>query len=361
MCTASGWAERGDGPNCTYIGSRELPGQLLIGSCARNVRAALQGHSRAWVESLLGESRGSAVIFEDEQRSGDPDGTRQLLQAWAASDGRVRLVLAQPLLYPKWSRTQRLALCRNTLVSEARRLPPHGVFVSIDLDCHAPHAPTVMSALSSTVGQWGSGVVGRWDVLTANTLPPAYYYDRWALRSSTLGIDYDCWFNRTQRAARGSCPDYAITIDTAAAPFAVDSAFNGLGLYRASALRAAADCRYRGTKNSYLCEHVPFHLCLRSHQLSIGVLPSLTVSCGATTMGKDRAQRRRVRYMANGTVELAGPPNGAVDATGGKHRPAGHNRTTSQTAHVAGGHHTRHRVHGSHPKQQLTQYGRQIS
>ena len=307
VCSADGWAAQGVGPNCTFVGRRGLHhSTLLIGSCARNVRQALEQHAQAWVTSFLdvasasGGHGGSALIFEDEQRAGDPDGTRAALRDWAARDSRIRLLLAQPLLYPRWSRTQRLALCRNMLAHEAARLPEQGVYVALDLDCHTPPAAEIATILASMRAL-------SWDVLTANTKAPAFYYDRWALRSSTLTLDYDCWFNATQRRARGSCPEYAITIDPAAPTLAVDSAFNGLGLYRASAVRRAlaASCRYRGTKNSYMCEHVPFHLCMRAAALSIGVLPSLAVSCGPTTVAP---KHKRVALLANGTVRVTDRP-----------------------------------------------------
>lgn len=305
VCTPSGWAPSGVGPNCSFVGSRSWRGSILVGSCARNVRTVLERHSRAWIESLLSSVDGAAgaLIFEDEQRAGDVDGTRAALRAWASADARVRLLLAAPMLYPRWSRTQRLALCRNMLAREAIRLPPNGVFVALDLDCRAPPALHVASVISSTL------LPSAWDVLTVNTRAPAFYYDRWALRSTVLTLDYDCWFNATERRARGACPDYAITIDADAPPFAVDSAFNGLGLYRAAALRTAvdADCRYRGTKNSYLCEHVPFHMCMRQLKLAIGVLPSLGVDCGATTVSP-APRRRRIRLLSNGSVVVQAPP-----------------------------------------------------
>lgn len=293
----------------------------MVGSCARNVRRALDSHSRAWITSLLDTSHGGALIFEDSQRSGDPDGTRATLRVWAADDPRVRLVLAAPLLYPRWSRTQRLALCRNMLAQEAvRSLPENGAFVALDLDCYAPAIESVMTALASMSAH------RRWDVLTANTLQPKYYYDRWALRSGTLGLSYDCWFNASQRRLHGSCPDFAIVVDPTAEPFAVDSAFNGLGLYRAAALRAASDCRYRGTKNSYLCEHVPFHLCMRAHQLAIGVLPSLATDCGAPTLSSPQ-KRKIIRYLADGRVHVEPPAvAAALEGSGGGTRAGGRHK-----------------------------------
>lgn len=305
-CTSAGWAADGIGPNCTYVGRRQWHrSTLLVGSCARNVRSALEQHAQAWITSLLdtasaGNTDGvGALIFEDEQRSGDPDGTRAALRAWAVRDTRIRLMLAQPLLYPRWSRTQRLALCRNMIAYEAARLPDKGVYLALDLDCHTPPAPEVLAVVTQRL----LAPASSWDVLTSNTRQPSLYYDRWALRSRTLTLDYDCWFNATERRARGSCTEYAITIDPTAALFAVESAFNGLGLYRAAAVRTALDaqCRYRGTKNSYLCEHVPFHVCMGQQRLRIGVLPSLLTSCGPTSV---TARPVRVEMHANGSVQV---------------------------------------------------------
>ena len=330
VCTAaSGWALSGIGTNCTYVGSNSWADQqLMVGSCARNVRKALDGHSRAWITSLLDKAHGGALIFEDAQRSGDPDGTRAALRAWAAADPRVRLLLAAPLLYPKWSRTQRLALCRNMLAQEAvRALPESGALVALDLDCHAPAAESIMIALSSMNTQ------RRWDVLTANTRQPMYYYDRWALRSGTLGLVYDCWFNKSQARLHGGCLDYAIQVDPAAQPFAVESAFNGLGLYRAAALRIASDCRYRGTKNSYLCEHVPFHLCMRAHQLAIGVLPSLATDCGPTELSPPQ-KLKIIRYGVDGRVQVASP---AASVVGNGVRMASERRVGAGVRHKGNG------------------------
>ena len=235
-CASDGFALHGEGPNCTFVGRRAWrwptnedtgggvkPG-VMIGGCARNVRAALETHTRAWIEAVLDRTAGGALIFEDQQRSGDPDGSRSALRAWATSDARVRLILSQPLLYPKWSRTQRIAMCRNMLAFEAAaHLPEAGVLVSVDLDCH-PITPDRLASLVraqaavATVGPgadkgtaglalvdvWtgaplgtGWGDVHRWDVITANS--PRQYYDRWALRSGRLGLDYDCWFNSTSK------------------------------------------------------------------------------------------------------------------------------------------------------------------
>lgn len=129
----------------------------------------------------------------------------------------------------------------------------------------------------------------------------------------------------------------------AAAPFAVDSAFNGLGLYRVSALRTASDCRYRGTKNSYLCEHVPFHQCMRTRELSIGVLPSLATDCGAPTLSRSY---KLVTYRADGSVAVEPPQMPAAKAAAKGKAAAKAAGTPSLEGGSAAGHRARHRGGG---------------
>ena len=137
-CTQSGWrraAASTTTPNCTYIGSRhwrapEAPDvpSLMVGSCAKGVRAALEEHSIAWLESLGSTFRADAyAVFVYWDDDGDRDGTQSALRGWARRNRQVHLVLAPPLRAPNWYRTQRLALCRNVLLGEGLlRLPAHG-------------------------------------------------------------------------------------------------------------------------------------------------------------------------------------------------------------------------------------------
>ena len=78
-----------------------------------------------------------------------------------------------------------------------------------------------------------------------------------------------------QVKSRASCKDVAIKLDPAAAPFGVQSAFNGLAVYRVAALRAAnaTGCRFAGSKLSRNCEHVPFTSCLRARGLRLAQIP----------------------------------------------------------------------------------------
>ena len=144
-CTQSGWrraATSATAPNCTYIGSRhwrapvapDVP-SLIVGSCAKGVRASLEEHSMAWLENLGSTFRADAYgVFVYWDDDGDRDGTQTALRGWARRNRQIHLVLAPPLRAPNWYRTQRLALCRNVLLGEGLlRLPAHGTLPALTL------------------------------------------------------------------------------------------------------------------------------------------------------------------------------------------------------------------------------------
>jgi len=318
-CTKNGFRAHGGAtlaPNCTFLGSRhwrppaspQVP-SLIVGACAKDVRAPLEAHSIAWLEGLgrlfARDAFGVFVYWDD---NGDADGTRGVLRAWAQRNRQVHVVLAPPLRAPEFYRTQRLALCRNVLLGEAvARLPAHGTMAFYDLDCKvASYEPLLMAArLLAESTRTSTSTSPAWDVLTANS--PGAYYDQWALRSSLLGLDYDCQFDQKVKS-RASCKDVAIQIDPAAAPFGVRSAFNGLAAYRVGALQArnATGCRFVGSRMSRNCEHVPFSTCLRDAGLRVGVLPSMVADCGVPPLRGpfDRA-KVRTQVFANGSVHQA--------------------------------------------------------
>ena len=323
ICTHGGWKADADagprksdgssaaGPNCTYVGRRIAPsstGTVVAVGCARNVASSLRTARSAnrGLEALDSSAPNVAyVLFHDVPRGGDRDGTRDELLRMAARSERVRLVLAQPLLYPGWSRTQRLALCRNVLLAEALSAAASGdgaagaAMVALDLDCDAG----THDAMARAAAAAGAALAGAapWAALTANS--PGEYHDRWALRSAALGLDYDCQFAKQTRTL-GGCADWSLRLDPRAPVFAVDSAFNGLGVYDLRQMRRAGadECRYRGSRNSMNCEHVPFHLCLRRKGLAVAVDPGMVVGCGAARLGPAWRVRSKAAVFANGTL-----------------------------------------------------------
>eukprot|EP00965_Chrysotila_dentata_P083035 2739576-Pleurochrysis_carterae.AAC.1 len=122
-----------------------------------------------------------------------------------------------------------------------------------------------------------------------------------ALRSAPLSIDYDCWFDARSVGRRGSCDSYELRIDARAPMLPVESAFNGLSVYRFSKLtRASRRCMYDG---SATCEHVAFHACLRRDGLRIAIAPFLEQGCG-NGAPRPPPPNVRVRVLGDGSIQV---------------------------------------------------------
>ena len=301
----------------------------VIVSCARNVEKEL-GRSLAFVTALgKHTSAFSVVIYEDSST----DATRRKLRQWVASGQTAHtktVFFADTVMHA--TRTQRLALCRNTLmhtalqisrVAQKRHSKLPTIMVAVDLDC--PHVlDRVLPGFRNALRAMHPKESSRFDVLTANSYPS--YYDLWTIRSSKLLIDYDCWvgdacsriatlpadrctpsFGRECTCAtgneqvqrRGNCHAYQIFISPNAPMFAVDGGYSGLALYNADTLQRAS-CMFDGDAR---CEIVPFQACLRAARFRIGLVPNLLQGCGVehslranTTM---RGKRRKNVYVSS--------------------------------------------------------------
>ncbi|KAL1530382.1 hypothetical protein AB1Y20_001289 [Prymnesium parvum] len=200
VCSPIGWSPEGHGPNCTFVGDHAWMQQthiaarapsIIMGACARNVRSALEKHTRPWAEKVLDLTGGGMLIFEDEQRAGDPDGSRKYMMEWASVDKRVRLILAQQLLYPKWSRTQRLALCRNMLAREAAyHLPTSGMFISFDVDCEFPSPAAMLQLLLDGVRLQAKREFDEQRAITAR--PARHAWSTWDVVTVNSVLEVKC-------------------------------------------------------------------------------------------------------------------------------------------------------------------------
>ena len=335
--------------------------QVLFVGCARNLGAyALT--SRFFVGQLGEQFSDHRVLLWEDSSS---DGTRATLRGWAASDARMRLLTGDPPAL-SWRlrihRTARLAFCRDVLLTEAlKAMPPqHGqramtearpaapatlaamaalpsqLIISLDLDCPPTLAPSALAAAvhrmatahlkrraahhprTARTARRAERTIGpspppppppsmapptRFHVITGNSLP--MYYDRWALRSRALAIDYDCLQNRTEVARRGRCMEYDINVNPRAPVLAVDSAFGGVAIFSAAALRRAG-CRYEARPDLRTCEHVGFNLCLRRRGLRLGLDPSLVVGCGKEHYHPETPTTKVVRVFENGSIRYEG-------------------------------------------------------
>jgi hypothetical protein len=338
VCTKEGFAERlaSVAParrghfisNCTLVGSRAPGGgsalanragmpPLVVGGCARGIAKALTNHSIPYLDGLLLAARAhrlfaTVVIFHDDPND---NATLGVLRSWAQRQRRVQLVLSDS--GSRGERIQRLTLCRNVLLAEATsrlRLVSGGYFAQLDLDCRhgepwallrAVERMREAAALVSEIG--GADRSPKYGVITANNL--GAYRDMWALRSPTLLMDYDCFWDFRRMRSSGNCKKHRIFINPSATPFAVDAAFNGLAIYSASTLLDAAPalCRYANETHDaddrrrihVVSEHVPYQMCLREQGVRIAIAPELLTYCHDWMTRHDA---KRTYYLRNGTV-----------------------------------------------------------
>ena len=244
----------------------------------------------------------TTIIYHDDPLDNE---TLSVLRAWALREGRVRLILSD--MGSRGERIQRLTLCRNVLLAEAAtrinvKAKGAGFVVQLDLDCQ--HSSP--SAMLSAIELQRSGSM-HFDVLTSNS--PGAYRDMWALRSTALGMDYDCFWDFRMMQTRGNCKKHRIFVNPSAEPFKIEAGFNGLAIYAASTLVSgtpARRCRYANEtattgnrKKHVVSEHVPFQRCLGAAGLRIGLVPSLQTYCHDW---QTRHDAMRTFYLRNGTV-----------------------------------------------------------
>jgi len=233
----------------------------------------------------------AAVVIAE---NGSTDSTKQLLATYAATKSQTHVLTldAEANFIP--SRTERLALVRNRLLDFVHTTyPTFDYILSVDLD------GILDGFKSSGLASVFKFPVDTWDAVFANVT--GKYYDIWALRSSEMGITYDCWDmirhlqleGGVSRAdAKAACVTQFQTVIKASPSrlLPVESAFGGLGLYRLAATRGCAyvghtqecSCQQmiafnRAQCASETCEHVAFHKDMVTKGAKLFICSSLLV------------------------------------------------------------------------------------
>jgi len=176
-------------------------------------------------------------------------------------------------------RTDRIAFCRNLLLEQFNALGGSGAF---DLVLILDIAPETSNISVRCINRALELAPPDWSALTANHA--AFYYDIWALRHS-LWCPFDvCKIFHEQRDIHGEeftrrvvIASRQVHLPSHLPPIAVDSAFAGAGLYRASVIEG---CTYAGhdDKGVTICEHVSFHQLIRERGGMIYIQPCFVVS-----------------------------------------------------------------------------------
>lgn len=211
-------------------------------------------------------------VFENDST----DRTPELLRQWER-EGVLTLHSRTGLDAVMPKRTERLAYGRNLLMAAALARPQFEYICWVDMDGLINESFDIEGFSSCFQGE------EAWDaVFPVNT---GYYYDIWALRHPVMWPeDYLVRMNSEFDLAMGVRPIVEIAMksrqikaDAMLGWLPVESAFGGMGLYKAGACRNG---RYVGLEEGReICEHVSFH---RGIQKGGGVLyinPEFRVPC----------------------------------------------------------------------------------
>ena len=168
----------------------------------------------------------------------------------------------------------RLAFCRNKYLdyfNSRMDFREYELLIVIDLDGinNSINIENIKSCLS---------IPFEWIALFPNQRD--HYYDIFALRAKNW-LQVNCWAYETYlreiglssiKARRVAILDHQRKIPDSNPPIKVESAFGGLGIYKAEAIRAA---KYAGKDNlgCSVCEHVPFNLSISSMHDGMYIIP----------------------------------------------------------------------------------------
>ncbi|MBV8604170.1 MAG: glycosyltransferase family 2 protein [Pelomonas sp.] len=244
--------------------------RIVFVGCARQCGAATDATLArvAALGALFADWR--LLVFENDST----DDTAARIRRFAATQP-VELIQEPGLKELLSERTARLAYGRNRLLERALALAPDYVCV-VDIDgLVTPEHPSEGAFLSSFA------LEPCWDaVFPVNA---GIYYDVWALRHPVLCPHDYMTLGTVMDAALGQplavhfAASYAqIDLRHLQSWLPVDSAFGGMGVYKAAALAGA---RYIGlAEGREVCEHVPLHAQLRARGAALYINPQFVVA-----------------------------------------------------------------------------------
>ena len=244
-----------------------MDSKLIIGGCCRNVASHL--------EAVLRNIKEIGNLFTDYYcifvESDSDDNTLEILKQFEQDhQDKCNVISVGKLSNVIHTRTQRLAICRNTILRKTKEIKDCKYLLMMDMD-------DIGSALIDMGGVKSNFKDLNWSVMSASN--PINYYDIWALRWPDV-IDYDCWFEiRKDGNYQKHVAEKTILAakPITAPPILVKSAFNGAAFYKLDDIKDC--CVYTGILDNHeICEHVLFHECIRSHGGTIYINPSFVIN-----------------------------------------------------------------------------------
>ena len=266
--------------------------RAIFAGCARNCAKELPAVLRN-IERLTGLFAASAFVFAENDSS---DSTRQILEQWGAERGLFHLIKMTGLDAIVPQRTVRLEMVRSGCVEFIRKSEDLRAFdYLIVMDCDRVCAGQIEIGKFAAALEFLEQDRARAAVF-ANNLGP--YADLWALRHPTL-CPNDVWeeamdYSLTHRvsdeiAFKNTVLKRVFTLDPSDFAVEVESAFNGLGIYKMNYVLESKNL-YLGAKLKVVvadneigilriqtCEHVHFHQGIRNAGGTLFILPDLTL------------------------------------------------------------------------------------
>jgi len=250
--------------------------RLFLGALCRDAEPQLPGFM-LFLQSLLPRLTALKVVVVENDSVDGSFMYLSRLQNRLPKD--LRLINPGSLDRKFPERTDRIAFCRNLLLEQFYVL---GGSETFDLVLMLDIAPETAAISPCCINRALELAPPDWSALTANHA--AFYYDIWALRHSLwCPFDVSKVFHE-QRDILGEeftrrvlIASRQIHLPAHLPPIAVDSAFAGAGLYRASSLDG---CTYAGHDElgCTVCEHVNFHQLIRDRGGMIYIQPCFIVS-----------------------------------------------------------------------------------
>lgn len=195
--------------------------------------------------------------------------TAKVLDAIKIALGRVEILRLGSLESRLPNRVERIAACRDAYMD---------VFEKMDAEFLVVFDTDGMNRKLSRAGLGSALELDNWAGLFANQRGP--YYDVFALRAEGW-VESDCFTEMGKLQRRGFNPALAhsvaveskmLRIPMTNPPIEVESAFGGLAIYKADAIKG---CRYSGAATSAgVCEHVSFNEGVRKRGRLL-IVPSL--------------------------------------------------------------------------------------
>jgi len=224
--------------------------------CAKDIEKELH-HSLKDIVRLASEFEDYVILIYENDSS---DKTVDVIRRFSKKNPNIKLISETHI---PGTRTQRLARGRNILLNIAKTAyATYDFLVVMDMDYTRSNTESILKVAESMPQDY-SGVTA----VSRNK-----YYDWWAFRSSDLHLNYDCHKDKQL----GNCHMWGdrFGYELNKKLRKVESAFNGIGVYRISHIPPEAKYVGETLDGNEVCEHVSFN----SYLKNLYVDPNLVTS-----------------------------------------------------------------------------------